>query len=407
VDREGDDRAGVPRLSEVVRAWRGNGLRESTIRLYAAWVRRFTVAWKSGADLRGAVTRREALRLVRRYARMRGLDPEATWREARSALRAWAWGRSACGVELPPWQPPSPPRAEGTPLVAAYVRHRRAHRGVAESSLVREIDALRDFLGFVRSRGRRVTRVRLSDVDAYVVARRQRWARRTVARACVTIRAFLRFLHATGRHPFDLAASVAAPLSRRGERPPRAMPWTAVRRILAGIDRSTRAGRRDYALLLTMASYGLGGGEVRALRLEDVDWTGGSLRIRRPKTGVAIMLPLLPAVARALVAYLRRGRPRHALSRALFVRLHAPHGALQTSSAIGHVLRKYARLVGVGDVFLGSHALRHSHATQQVDLGVPQPLVAGILGHRRPESTSAYVRVALRRLRPLALPVPR
>ncbi len=61
---------------------------------------------------------------------------------------------------------------------------------------------------------------------------------------------------------------------------------------------------------------------------------------------------------------------------------------------------------GVVAPYLGSHALRHSHATRQIDLGAPAKVVGDILGHVRPESTSVYVRVALQRLRPLALPVP-
>ncbi|MBV8707490.1 MAG: tyrosine-type recombinase/integrase [Acidobacteriaceae bacterium] len=50
---------------------------------------------------------------------------------------------------------------------------------------------------------------------------------------------------------------------------------------------------------------------------------------------------------------------------------------------------------------------RHSHATRQVDAGTSLKMVGDILGHRRPSSTSVYVRVALRRLRTVALPVPR
>ena len=155
-----------------------------------------------------------------------------------------------------------------------------------------------------------------------------------------------------------------------------------------------------------MAAYGLGAGEARSLQLDDVDWTHRTLRICRPKTRQEVLLPLLPAVARALAAYVRRGRPR-TNARALFVRARAPHDALKTATAIGHILVKHARRAGVRATFLGSHALRHSHASRQIDLGASQKIVGDILGHRSPSSTSAYVRVALRRLRTLALPVPR
>ena len=56
---------------------------------------------------------------------------------------------------------------------------------------------------------------------------------------------------------------------------------------------------------------------------------------------------------------------------------------------------------------IGAHALRHSHASRQIDAGANLQVLGAILGHRRPASTSRYVRVALRRLRTVALPVPR
>jgi site-specific recombinase XerD len=50
--------------------------------------------------------------------------------------------------------------------------------------------------------------------------------------------------------------------------------------------------------------------------------------------------------------------------------------------------------------------LRHSHAARQIDLGTPPRVVSELLGHRDPESLSAYVRIATETLRDIALPVP-
>jgi integrase/recombinase XerD len=166
-----------------------------------------------------------------------------------------------------------------------------------------------------------------------------------------------------------------------------------------------RRAPRDYAMFLLMAVYGLGAGEVIGLRLDDIDWRDGVLCIRRPKTGAPIALPLLPAVARALVTYLR-ARPTTTGARELFVTVGLPHGAL-TSSVLRRQARKYAGLAGVVVPTLGAHVFRHSHATRQVDIGAPIKIVGDILGHRRPSSTSTYVRVALERLRTVGLPVPR
>jgi len=145
--------------------------------------------------------------------------------------------------------------------------------------------------------------------------------------------------------------------------------------------------------------------EVVALRLDDIDWRAEIIRLQRPKTGAPIELPLLPSVARALVRYLRKGRPEHTGAREIFISARLPHQPMSTA-AVRHLVSFHARAAGI-EYRVGSHTLRHSHATRQIDAGVNPKIVGDILGHRRPASTSAYVRVALRRLRTVALPVPR
>jgi integrase len=159
-------------------------------------------------------------------------------------------------------------------------------------------------------------------------------------------------------------------------------------------------------MLLLMATLGMGAAEVINLRLGDIDWRASVLRARRPKTSVPIELPLLPNVAKAIAAYLKQSRPRSTARREVFLTMRMPYRPL-SSSVLRHQIREYARRGGVQASVLGSHLFRHSHATRQIDTGADLQVVSSILGHRRPSSTSTYVRVALRRLRAIALPVPR
>lgn len=399
------------RWQEVRRIWRGNrSLGAASRRVYGHWARRFAVYCDvHSLDPRAELTQAGAARFAR-WWRVRGSHRHGqyagTLARSHSALRAWAYALSTLGEALPPWRAPHPAPAPD-PEWAPFADFLRKVRGSPPSTIHKKLTHLSAFRRFRRRRGSADRPIRLEDVDAYIVASRRLYARMTVADICSTLRTYLRFLHASGQLEADIARGVMAPVVRVAERPHRALPWTDVQRLLAAPDRSTARGRRDYALLLMMSLYGLGAGEVITLSLDDIDWRAAKLRVVRPKTRVAFQLPLLPAVARALVNYLKHGRPPHASARTLFVGMRTPFARLSGSTAVRHILHRAARQAGVSAPFLGTHVLRHTHACRQLELGTVPKVIGDILGHRDPESTSAYLRVAIHRLRELSLPVPR
>jgi site-specific recombinase XerD len=288
-------------------------------------------------------------------------------------------------------------------VFAAYLKE---VRGNPPCTIHKKLAHMAMFAAYCQMRRRTVARARLQDIDDFVVVCRKRYARTTVSDICSTVRGFLRFLCATGRSRHDLSSSIIAPIIRVGERPHRSLPWKDVQRILRAVDRSRPTGRRDYAILLMMSVYGLGSGEVIGLTLDDINWCAQTLRVVRPKTRVEFLLPLLPAVSRALVSYLRYGRPQHTTTRHLFVTMRTPFKPLACAVTIRHILHSAAGRAGVTAAFLGTHVLRHTHACRQLELGAAPKIIGDILGHRDPDSTSAYLRVATDRLRAMALPVP-
>lgn len=392
----------------VVRLWRNSHLSEGAIIVYLRWVRLFRAYCNQhGLDETFELTLDGAIRFADAYVGPRTKGPIGSSSRAcsRNALHAWAYAVRSLKAPVPEWRPKHPP-ALLKPLLAAYRQHRLSRCGVAEATLQKDIETAGRFLSLVRDRRKCAAKATIEDVDAFVVQLSSRYTKGTVSDLCSSLRAFLRFLRTTGRLGRDLAACVMSPRERLAEHPPRALPWAHVRRILQSIPRAQVLGSRDFAMLLMMAAYGFGAAEVLGLRLDDVDWESKILHARRPKTGAVIELPLLPPVAKALAAYMRHGRPRQANSRRIFLDSRMPHNPL-TSGAIRHRIRHYADRAGITADVIGAHALRHSHATRQIDTGANLKVVSDILGHRRPSSTSVYVRVALQRLRAVALPVPR
>jgi len=395
------------RCVEVARLWRAGGRRPGTVGVYLNWVRRFheDCALRE-VTTEGLLTRDLVDAFADRYAHARRCRPALARVGARNALRAWSCALKTLGVSVPSWIEPKKPMALA-PVVREFIEYRVHHRGVARSTPRGDARYVSTFLAFLRARGRHAGIARVADIDDFVLTCAKRWTVKTVAGMCSVLRAFLRFRFASGRLRQDLAAAVVSPRTRSHDRPPRAMAWKDVQRLLQAIDVHASLGRRDYAMLLAMATYGMGAGEVLGLRIDDIDWEARVLHVRRPKTGGSMRLPLLDGVGSAIAAYLRHCRPRHAAAREVFVSHCMPFQRLTGASAIRHRLVKYAAAADLSPAFIGSHVLRHSHACRQIELGATPKVVSDILGHRRPSSTSAYVRVATERLRALALPVPR
>ena len=82
-----------------------------------------------------------------------------------------------------------------------------------------------------------------------------------------------------------------------------------IQRTVAQVDRSTVMGKRDYAIILLSVRNGLRGSDIINLKLTDIDWRGGEIRLIQKKTGNPLALPLLPDVGEALKECILNGRP--------------------------------------------------------------------------------------------------
>lgn len=222
------------------------------------------------------------------------------------------------------------------------------------------------------------------------------------AKAMVTsLRTFLRFAHATGRTAVPLDGAVPAVASWRLSALPRGVPAAEIELLLAGCDRDTAAGLRDYAVLSLLARLGLRGAEAAGLQLRDIDWRAGEIAVTGKGSRIE-RLPLPAPAGEALAAWLCGGRPA-CESRAVFVTVRRPYRQL-TPEAVRAVMGRACDRAGLER--RGAHRLRHALATEMLRAGASLPEVGQVLRHRSHLSTSLYAKVDQDALRPLARPWP-
>jgi site-specific recombinase XerD len=218
---------------------------------------------------------------------------------------------------------------------------------------------------------------------------------------CGVLRVFLRYLHRERLVGKDLSDCVDKPRSYRLSSLPRSIAWDDVRRMLEAVDRRTVAGRRDFAILVLLVTYGLRGREVAAMCLDDIDWKRDRLRVPERKAGHSTGYPLSPTVGAALIDYLRHGRPQTS-ERRVFLRVLAPCGPL-TAAAVSSRASYYLHRAGISVSRAGSHTLRHTCVQRLVDADFPFKVIGDYVGHRTVDSTGIYAKVAVSTLREVAL----
>jgi integrase/recombinase XerD len=220
-----------------------------------------------------------------------------------------------------------------------------------------------------------------------------------------SLRSYFRFLRLHGRCEEDLVLAVPASASWRLAPLPPALTDEEVARLLSAFDSGTIAGRRDYAITRCLLDLGLRAREVARLRLEDVDWRKGILRIVGTKSRRDDELPLTAAIGAAIAAYIRRGRPK-TTSREVFLRLRAPVGQRMTRSTIGGLILRAAARAGMESTVTGPRILRHTAATRMLQRGASIKEIADVLRHKCLDTTAIYTKVDLPRLTAVALPWP-
>ena len=297
--------------------------------------------------------------------------------------------------------------AKFRPLRDDYLASCR-RRGNAEATVATKDKAVSRFLAYLDDAGAGdLAALGVQELSGFFLHQRH-LRRKTITSARSCLADFLDFLAVAGQTPRSLADRLPPQRHVRHESDPHR--WTAdeVRALLAGIDRQSATGKRDYAMILATARLGLRISDLRHLELGDLDWRAKQITIVQHKTGRPLSLPLLDDVGWAVIDYVRGGRPETACPK-VFVKHRHPFDTFGCASSVASRLARHAARAGIdlppGEV-CGMHSLRGALAVAMIGNGTPMPVVSAVLGHASSDTTQAYyLRFDVERLRCCALDV--
>lgn len=294
----------------------------------------------------------------------------------------------------------SAPEATRSPLVTEYGAWMRDRRGLAATTIAGSLPVVETLLDTL---GDDPAGLDAAGVRRFVLEYVRQHAPASAGWVTTIVRGFLRWLVAHGRCATDLVAAVPKIPTWRLATLPRYLPDAEVERIIAACDRPSSVARRDRAMLLLLARLGLRAGDVAGLRLGDIDWAQGRLRVAG-KGRRETRLPLPQDVGDAILGYLEAERLTAATDH-VFLTRRLPVRPIGTAGVRDVVWRAIER-AGIRAPFRGTHVLRHSLATRLLRDGATLDTIGAVLRHRDVNTTALYAKVDLAMLRQVAQPWP-
>ncbi len=250
---------------------------------------------------------------------------------------------------------------------------------------------LREFADFLHRRGQDDLRYFTSSViRSFLAGLPRESARNTVLRKIAALRSFAAYLLRQGkleRNPFKLL-----PAPKREKLLPKFLTPQETDRLLQTAT-NNRFAARDKALFELMYSSGLRRSEVTGLKIRDVDFFNGVVKVFG-KGGKERLVPVTDLALKALKDYLA-ARVSPTPEDALFLNAH---GTPLTGDGLAYIFKNTAVAAHLARQ-VTPHSLRHSFATHLLNNGCDLRSLQEMLGHKSLAATQVYTHVSLDKLK--------
>jgi site-specific recombinase XerD len=296
---------------------------------------------------------------------------------------------------------PAIPRIRFADEIDEFARWVTEERGLSALSVRSHRNKISLFLKWLSERHHLLTAVRLRDVDDFLISKgTSGWSRKSARGYANSLRAFFRYAEKRGWCATGIAEGITSPRLYVHEGLPEGPTWNQVQRLFQTVNGNKAAAVRARAVLYLLAVYGLRSGEICRLLLRDFDWRSETFTVSHSKRGGAQKYPLQREVGDAVVAYIRKARPRSSCPH-LFLTLNPPYRAIG-GSALWKITNRSMQVTGIRCRRRGPHCLRHACATHLLEQGASLKEIGDLLGHRDSKSTTIYAKVHLQQLRRVA-----
>ena len=280
------------------------------------------------------------------------------------------------------------------PLLDSYLKWMRDYQYATQGTLDRRSQSLKQFLEWLGSQATVAGMSALTPevVEHYFLSYAQNIGRSARRSMQSSLRTFFRFCLQQGFISQPLDGAVPTLRAYKLASVPQGLTDEQAQKVLKTINRCSKTGRRDYAICRMLYTYGVRSGQIRALRLQDIDWTADQIFFKALKNGKSSLLPLTTEVGQSLLDYLQNARPPSTCSE-VFITVRAPYRPLFDTNTISSIISRNIIAAGINCHSKGAHVFRHNFATRMLQKGHSLKEIADVLGHRHLGTTFIYTKV--------------
>ncbi|MCF2577481.1 site-specific tyrosine recombinase XerD, partial [Phocaeicola barnesiae] len=281
-------------------------------------------------------------------------------------------------------------------IIIKYKQYLKLEKSLSENTVQAYLTDLDKLQAYLTLEGLDFTEVTLETLEHFSAGLRDIGIHpRSQARILSGIRSFYHFLLLEDYIQQDPTELLESP--QIGKHLPDVLTVEEIDALIGSIDRSTREGQRNCAILETLYSCGLRVSELCNLKFSDLYLKEGFIKVEG-KGNKQRLVPISPRAIKELENYFPvRGESLVKPGYEDFVFI-SRFGKNISRIMVFHIIKELADLIGLKKQ-ISPHTFRHSFATHLLEGGANLRAIQCMLGHESIGTTEIYTHIDRNRLR--------
>jgi len=278
-------------------------------------------------------------------------------------------------------------------IIRKYQQYLKLEKSLSKNTLDAYMTDLDKLLNFLQSENIEISDVCLDDLERFSAGLHDIGIHpRSQARIISGIKSFFHFLIMADYLEAELLEG-----PKIGLKLPEVLTVEEIDSIIAAIDLSKNEGQRNRAILETLYSCGLRVSELTNLKLSDLYFDEGFIKVEG-KGSKQRLVPISPRAIKEIKLYFtdrNRGKIKKEYEDYVFL---ARWGKNISRIMVFHLIKELAQTAGITKN-ISPHTFRHSFATHLLEGGANLRAIQCMLGHESIATTEIYTHIDRNMLR--------